>query len=351
MVVCIMKKILVGLSGGVDSAIAAYLLKEQWYEVVAGFMKNYVDEENPCCTTYQDASEAVRVAEFLWIELLAFDFREAYEQRIIAYIFAEYKKGLTPNPDLLCNNLIKFDLFLEEALKLGFDGVAMGHYARIKEENWLYTLLTWVDSTKDQSYFLAGLNQRQLSKALFPVGNMTKAEVRALAKKIWLPNAERKDSQGLCFIGNVPMRKFLMKRLEKKPGNIVDMDGKILGQHEGAYFYTIGQRQGLNLPLDRYVTRIDSEKNIVYVWAKQAELLNKQEIGLADWHWIWIPYDLPLEVTAKIRYRQVAQPATLVTSTEWWVTCMFEEKQRAIAPGQFIVAYIGDECIGSWLIV
>jgi len=209
------KKVLVWLSGWVDSAVSAALLLEQWYEVVWWFMKNYVSDKWNC-TTFKDAEEAIKVAKFLWIELLSFDLQKEYQERIIDYIFEWYSKWITPNPDVLCNNLIKFDVFLNKAMEQWFDYIATGHYARIRGEDWVYHLLQWIDSWKDQSYFLSGLNQYQLSKSIFPLWEMTKQQVREKAKEIWLPNAERKDSQGLCFIWNVPIRTFLMQKFPKK---------------------------------------------------------------------------------------------------------------------------------------
>ena len=360
-----MKKILVWLSGGVDSAIAAYLLKEQWYEVVAGFMKNYVDEENPNCTTYKDANEAIKVANFLWIEILSFDLRKEYEEKIIKYIYDWYQKWITPNPDILCNNLIKFDVFLEKALELGFDWIAMGHYARIvpilnnnnslisksqttntpinKEVN--FKLLRWVDYNKDQTYFLSGLNQYQLSKSLFPIWWMTKLQVRELAKKIWLPNFDRPDSQWLCFIWNVPMKNFLKKRLATKKGDIVLLDWTKVWEHEWAYFFTIWQSRGLDINKKAYVIKTDIEKNLVYVsFDREEPNLVSKKIIVKDWHWIGQEYKLPLNCSTKIRYRQ--EPKTCVMDIEnWEIAFNYDENQRWIAPWQSVVAYLWDECL------
>ena len=217
-------KILVGLSWGVDSAVAAYLLQQDGHEVVAGFMKNYVSDRGNC-TTYNDSVDAIKVAEFLGIEIRSFDLQKEYQERIIDYIYAGYQKGITPNPDVLCNSLIKFDVFLERALEQGFDKIATGHYDRIKEyekEDWktMFHLLRGVDHHKDQSYFLAGLNQFQLQHSLFPLGKLTKPEVRALAEKIGLPNAYRRDSQGLCFVGNIPIKQFLAQKFPINKGEI-----------------------------------------------------------------------------------------------------------------------------------
>lgn len=361
----ILVKVLVWMSWGVDSAIAAYILKNQGYEVVAGFMKNYVSDDGNC-STYNDAQEAIKVSNFLWIKIISFDLQKEYNEKIIKYIYAGYKQGITPNPDVLCNSLIKFDVFLQKALELWFDYIATGHYARIEEitkwssdkgNTWLkkwitptYKLLRWIDHTKDQSYFLAGLTQFQLSQSIFPIWWYTKNEIRKLAKEIGLPNAARKDSQGLCFIGNIAIKDFLLKKLPKKEGNIIDTTGKIVGKHEGAYFLTIGQRHGLNLPFKAYVIKTDVKKNIVVVGNRENEALFGKTIPTIWWHWIRKPYTLPTKIIAKLRYRQEPQEATLEEDKEKNIIIVFEEKQRAIAPGQTIVAYKDDECIGSGII-
>lgn len=344
-----MSKILVWLSGGVDSAVAAYLLKQAWHDVTAWFMKNYVSATGNC-TTYEDAEEAIKVAKFLWIKILSFDLQKEYHKKIINYIYEGYKKWITPNPDVLCNTLIKFDVFLHKALKLGFDCIATWHYASINKKWKKYKLMRWKDHNKDQSYFLSGLDQFQLSKSLFPLWELTKQEVRAIAKKIWLPNAERKDSQWLCFVWNIPIKTFLEQKLPKKIWNIINTDWKIIGKHDWARFFTIGQRHGLNLPPDRYVDAIDVKKNIVYVGPRNEEKLNQKEIPLKDRHRIGKEYKLPLRVTAKIRYRSEPAKAKLLTRDSWRVTIIFSENQRAIAPGQVVVAYLDEECLGNGII-
>lgn len=360
-----MKRVLVGLSWGVDSAVAAYLLKEQGYEVVAGFMKNYVSDSGNC-TTYTDAEEAIKVARFLWIEIISFDLQKEYNEKIIEYIYNGYQQWITPNPDVLCNTLIKFDVFLQKAMELGFDYIATGHYARIVEVNkwWnvkmkksiqqlnnsTFKLLRWVDYNKDQSYFLSGLNQYQLSKSLFPIWWYTKSEIRALAKKIGLPNAARKDSQWLCFIGNIPIKKFLLKKLPKKEGNIVNTKGKIVWKHDGAYFFTIGQRHGLNLPFKAYVISTDVKENIVVVGEKEDKALFGKRITTTGRHRIGKSAKLPIKITAKIRYRQEPQQATLKQDKNNDIIVDFTKKQRAIAPGQTIVVYKDNECLWSGVI-
>lgn len=346
-----MKKILVWMSGGVDSAVAAYLLKEQGYNVVAGFMKNYVDEENPNCSTYQDAKEAIKVAEFLWLKIISFDLREEYEEKIVKYIYDGYEKWITPNPDILCNSLIKFDVFLDKALELWFDGIAMGHYARV-EKTWAnYRLLRGMDHNKDQSYFLSWLNQYQLSKSLFPIWWISKPDVRKIAKKIWLPNADRKDSQWLCFIGKVPMRGFLKQRLAVKKWDIVLVDWTKVGEHEWAYFFTIGQSRGLDINKKAYVVNIDTKKNLVIVsYNKQEPDLLKKEVTVVNWHWIWKKYELPLECETKIRYRQEPNPSKMIF--EWKkIKFIYTDEQWGITPGQSVVAYVWDECIWGGVII
>ncbi len=399
------KKVLVWLSGWVDSAVSAALLLEQWYEVVWWFMKNYVSDKWNC-TTFKDAEEAIKVAKFLWIELLSFDLQKEYQERIIDYIFEWYSKWITPNPDVLCNNLIKFDVFLNRAMEQWFDYIATGHYARIstsvilnevKDLRWStkdssfhsewqvwcevdsslrsewqvqYHLLQWVDSWKDQSYFLSGLNQYQLSKSIFPLWEMTKQQVREKAKEIWLPNADRRDSQGLCFIWNVPIRTFLMQKFPKKEWDILDLNWKKVWTHQWAYFYTIGQKQWLWLNFKAYVYRIDIENNILYVTDKDAEELKTKTLIAKNWHWICPDMENEIlnwnknsrkkireflnfnkHLCGKIRYRQIpAVECCLDKMGNWDMKVTFEKEQRAVAPGQVFVAYDWDECLGNGMI-
>lgn len=345
------KKILVGLSWWVDSGVSVYLLKEAGYDVSCGFMINYLDEEFPdSCPTREDLEEARKVAAFLDLPFYTFDYREEYEKRIVEYIYQEYEAGRTPNPDVFCNNLVKFDLFLEEALSLGFDAIATGHYARIDDE---WRLLKWIDPNKDQSYFLSRLSKDQLEKAIFPIGHLMKSEVREIAQKIELPNAKRKDSQGLCFIGKVSMKDFLERRLPKKSGNILNTRWEIIGEHEWAFSYTIGQRKWIKVGGGPalFVVAKDVKKNTITVGNEDELLLYKSECTLIEWSG-----EIPLEnkkYGAKIRYRQEDQECTC--HCEVWsnpvFTIQFTQSQRAITPGQICVIYDEDRVLWSGIIV
>ncbi|MDD2892092.1 MAG: tRNA 2-thiouridine(34) synthase MnmA, partial [Candidatus Gracilibacteria bacterium] len=304
------------------------------------------------CPTLADIEEARKVADYLGLPFHTFDFREEYEKRIVNYIYEGYQKGLTPNPDILCNNLVKFDCFLEEALEYGFDKIATGHYARIEEKDGLFHLLKGVDPNKDQTYFLSRLNQFQLSHALFPIGHLTKPEVREIARKAGLPNAERKDSQGLCFIGKVSMKEFLEKRLPKKPGNILDTNGKVLGQHEGAFSYTIGQRKGIQVGGGPalFVIAKDIAKNTITVGTEAELELYSSELTAIDWHWVTESQEFPFRARAKIRYRQEDQNIECLQDSEDRVRIRFDTKQRAITSGQTIAVYDGNKLIASGII-
>ncbi len=345
-----MKKVLVWLSGWVDSAVSAYLLQKQGYDVTAWFMINYLDEENPNCPTKIDIKVAKEVAEYLKIPFFTFDYREEYEEKVLNYMYEWYKKWITPNHDVMCNKEIKFKMFLDEAMDLGFDYIATGHYARIEE----WCLLKWIDSTKDQSYFLAFLNQYQLSKALFPIWHLEKSEVRRIAEEIWLPNAKRKDSQWICFVGKVDFKEFLEKRIEHKEWDIVDTSWKILGKHKWVFYYTIGQRKGIEIgwlkePI--FVIKKDIENNRLIVWTESDLELYGDKLILKYIHFLWKKdFAFPLKAKVKIRYRQADQDCIVIKIDDDKFEIKFRENQRAITSGQIGAIYLEDELIMSWII-
>lgn len=388
------QRVVVGLSGGVDSSVAAYLLKEQGYEVIGLFMKNWHDDSvtiSDECPWLEDSNDALQVAEKLGIPFQTLDLSEEYKEKIVDYMFSEYENGRTPNPDVLCNREIKFDVFLKYALQLNADFVATGHYCRkeIEKQNGkeIYKLLAGKDQNKDQSYFLCQLNQNQLAKALFPIGNMQKSEVRKIAQEQELITADKKDSQGLCFIGKVKLPDFLQQKLAPKKGKIVEIDsdspifqenknsldkskisqaynyqvekGKIIGEHNGAHFFTIGQRKGLDVggtALPLFVLATDTNSNIIYVGqGKNHPGLYRSAlfVPLKDVH--WLREDLKLKsgenqnYLARIRYRQPLEKLTLFMEKEG-IYLIFENQQRGITSGQFAAWYLDDELIGSGVI-
>ena len=394
-----MKRVIVGLSGGVDSSVAAYLLKEQGYEVIGLFMKNWHDDSvtiSDECPWLEDSNDAMLVAEKLGIPFQTVDLSVQYKERIVDYMFNEYEKGRTPNPDVLCNREIKFDVFMDIALELGADYVATGHYCRKgtieKDGQQIHQLLAGVDNNKDQSYFLCQLSQAQLAKALFPIGELTKPEVREIAKAQDLITAEKKDSQGLCFIGKVRLPEFLQQQLKPKEGVIVEVDetldiynrtqtqftskenelaylaqkpeyaitdGKVVGQHQGAHYFTKGQRKGLAVggtkePL--FVIETDVEENVIYTGQGKNHpglLRNVLFVSNDELHWVRedlaLQEDETLDVMARIRYRQPLEKATLYkVSSGLYVE--FDNKQSAITEGQFVAWYLKDELLGSGVI-
>ncbi len=344
-------KVLVWLSGGVDSAVTAHLLLQQWYDVIGGFMKNYSEPDNPHCTTRIDRDMAIKVAEHLGIKtFIIFDFRQEYQERIIDYIYDGYQQWLTPNPDVFCNNLIKFDLFLEQAKRLWCDYVATGHYAIIGPPVKGDTakprgLFRGKDKTKDQSYFLSRLSQYQLDHALFPLGNYNKTEIRTIAHEIGLPNADRPDSQWLCFIGDIPMMEFLKRKLPEQQWDIIDHIGKKVWTHTGAWFYTLGQRHQLFLPFRAYVTAIDVTKNIVTVGEKDDEKLTTDTVSVTDRVWTGdhTNHDKIKDCLIKIRYRQDPLVIWSCISQKDNNFIFKIEPTRWVTPGQILVAYTQDD--------
>ncbi len=393
-------KVVVGLSGGVDSSVTAYLLQQQGHEVIGLFMRNWNDASVTLedeCPWIEDSNDALLVAQKLGIPFQVIDMSELYKERIVDYMFAEYEKGRTPNPDVLCNREVKFDVFLKTALSLGADKVATGHYARLssftdENGNEVYQLMAGKDNNKDQSYFLCQLSQEQLSKAIFPIGELTKPEVREIAREIGLATAEKKDSQGLCFIGKVSLPTFLQQQLTSKEGDIVEIfkdfhkyhedspkfenkleelkylsdkitykkeDGKVIGKHQGAQFYTIGQSKGLGIGGHKescFLISRDVEQNLVFVGeGKDFPGLYRKALRINNDEVHWIREDLRLkngesmEVMARIRYRQPLEKAILYQFEEGFFI-EFENPQSAIAEGQFAAWYYGDELLGSGVI-
>ena len=366
-------RVLVALSGGVDSSVAAALLKRQGYGIEAAYMRCW--STGPYCTADQDQADAAAVAAILGIPFHIFDFEKQYQERVMDYFFKEYKAGRTPNPDVVCNKEIKFGLFLEKARELGFDYIATGHYARVSCQeqetrsqrpaagdqatgDWnlatgSYHLLAGVDREKDQSYFLYLLNQEQLAHSIFPLGELTKKEVRNLAKRFGLPTADKPDSTGICFIGEAPMKEFLRQKIKISHGNIVSVDGKLLGRHIGLPFYTIGQREGLGFsaPVPYYVVDKDIANNRLIVAPFGHEALFKDKFLANGENWVAgvVPH-FPLKVQVKLRYRAENAPATVKRIGKESLEVNLDQKERAITPGQSAVFYQGEEVLGGAVI-
>lgn len=394
-----MKRVVVGLSGGVDSSVTAYLLKEQGYEVIGLFMKNWHDDSVTIsneCPWLDDSNDAMLVAEKLNIPFQTVDLSEEYKERIVDYMFNEYERGRTPNPDVLCNREIKFDVFMKIALSLGADFVATGHYCRkaetVVDGKTVYQLLSGKDKNKDQSYFLCQLSQEQLAKSLFPIGDLQKSEVREIAAAQDLITADKKDSQGLCFIGKVRLPEFLQQKLQPKEGVIVEIeadepvysrktptfeskveeleflsqkytyspnDGKVVGKHQGAHYFTKGQRKGLAVggtPEPLFVIETNVDDNVIYTGQgkdhpgiyRRALFVSNEEV-----HWVrpdlGLSEDEEMKVQARIRYRQPLQEATLY-QTGNGMYIIFDEPQASITEGQFVAWYLGEELVGSGVI-
>ncbi len=353
-------RIVVGLSGGVDSSVAALLLVKQGFEVHGVFMKNWDDShDSGYCSAADDVEDARSVCETLGIPLHQVNFTAAYQARVFNYFLDQYRKGRTPNPDTLCNTEIKFKAFLDHARRLGAERIATGHYARCWLQNGRYSLLKGRDAGKDQSYFLYGLDQAQLASALFPVGELTKREVRERAAAAGLVTHDKKDSTGICFIGERPFREFLSRYLPAQPGPIRAADGALLGQHAGLMFHTIGQRQGLGIGGRRegsgepwYVAAKDLERNtLIVAQGRDHPALFHNRLQASQPHWIaGFPPESPLRCQARIRYRQADQPCCLEAIDETGLRVSFDRPQRAITPGQAIVFYRDDECLGGGVI-
>ena len=387
-----MKRVVVGLSGGVDSSVAAHLLLKDGYEVIGMFMKNWHDESvtiSDECPWIDDSNDALLVADKLGIPFQVIDLSKDYKERIVNYMFNEYENGRTPNPDVLCNREIKFDVFMKAAMELGADYVATGHYCQKREgERGGFDLISGTDNSKDQSYFLCQITQEQLSKVLFPIGHLEKKEVRSIARKEGLVTADKKDSQGLCFVGKIKLPEFLQQQLKTKEGEIIEIpenhiqfkkyqdveidtenieelavpfsyipsDGNNVAMHNGAHFYTIGQRKGLHVggrPEPSFVIGIDTNENVVYTGqTKMHPGLNRYALKLnkSSINWINKEYNVNEEsYMIRIRYRQILQKGKLIKKNEEWYI-LFKNMQSAISPGQFAAWYKEDVLIGSGVI-
>ncbi|MDP2641058.1 MAG: tRNA 2-thiouridine(34) synthase MnmA [Candidatus Yanofskybacteria bacterium] len=339
------KTVFVGLSGGVDSSVAAALLRKEGYKVIGVYMKCWT--EGASCTSQEDERSARLAAAHLGIPLYVWNFLVEYRAKVVDYMLEGYRRGLTPNPDIMCNKEIKFGLFFERAMALGADYVATGHYARITRHGTAPRILQGVDKEKDQSYFLSFIRPEVLPKVLFPIGEYKKTEVRKMAKKFGLPNAERKDSQGICFVGKIEIGDFLRQYIKPKKGSIVDTAGKKLGEHDGAFYYTIGQRKGIGLSGGPwYVVEKDLLNNTLTVSKQEKDILHAKA-HVTNVHWLLpqAPQDLDMEV--RLRYRQQSIPVSLTETGKDSYTLSFQTAQRAITPGQFAVFYKGEEMVGA----
>lgn len=355
-------RVVVGMSGGVDSSVTALLLKEQGYDVVGVFMKNWDDtDENGVCTATEDYKDVAKVANQIGVPYYSVNFEKEYWDRVFEYFLAEYRLGRTPNPDVMCNKEIKFKAFLDYAMQLGADYVATGHYAQVKrDEDGTVHMLRGVDNNKDQTYFLSQLSQEQLAKTMFPLGHMEKSEVREIAKKAKLATAQKKDSTGVCFIGEKNFKEFLGKYLPAQPGKMVTLDGQVKGDHAGLMYYTIGQRQGLGIGGGQgdnsepwFVVGKELETNTLLVGQGfHHEHLYATSLEASEVHFT-VDTSMPKEFkcTAKFRYRQQDTGVTVILNDDQTkATVIFDEAVRAITPGQAVVFYNGDECLGGGLI-
>jgi tRNA-specific 2-thiouridylase len=373
------QKVFVGMSGGVDSSVSAALLNKSGYDVTGVFIKVWSPDWLPC-TWKEERRDAMRVAAALDIPFITLDLEEEYKKGVVDYMLEEYKLGRTPNPDVMCNKEVKFGHFLKKAREMGADFIATGHYARITPSNpplklrggspevtegqgVIYKLYEGADKNKDQSYFLWTLGQEELKHTLFPIGHLQKAEVRELAKKFKLPTAEKKDSQGICFIGKVDMKEFLSHYIESKPGNVLNEKGEVIGEHEGAIFYTIGQRHGFTISkksptdLPYYIVAKDSQKNTLIVSHKYSEddLKHVSDIKLSSVNWTHTKPETTQKYQARLRYRQTPQNTIVLNDPEWvgnleTPAFTFPTPQGSVSIGQSLVLYDGEECLGGGII-
>ncbi|MGX8176036.1 tRNA 2-thiouridine(34) synthase MnmA [Exiguobacterium artemiae] len=345
--------VVVGMSGGVDSSVTAHLLKEQGYNVIGIFMKNWDDtDENGFCTATEDYEDVIAVANQIGIPYYAVNFEKEYWDKVFTYFLDEYKLGRTPNPDVMCNKEIKFKAFLDHAMRLGADFVATGHYARAVYEDGEHKLLRGVDANKDQTYFLNQLSQDQIAKAMFPIGHMEKSEVRKIAEEANLATAKKKDSTGICFIGERNFKQFLSQYLPAQPGEMRTLEGKTMGRHDGLMYYTMGQRHGLGIGGDGepwFVVGKNLKDNILFVeQGFHNELLYSEGLYASDISWTaTVPAGTEFRCTAKFRYRQTDTPVTVRVLDGGRLDVAFDERQRAITPGQAVVFYDGDVCLGG----
>ncbi len=355
------QQIIVGMSGGVDSSVTALLLHRQGHSVSGVFMKNWEDKDpDGICPAAIDAQDAMQVCDKIGIPMDAVNFASEYWERVFQYFLNEYKSGRTPNPDILCNKEIKFKAFLDYAIQQGADKIATGHYARIAEQDGQFKLLKGKDDNKDQSYFLYTLGQAQLAKTLFPLGELPKSEVRMIAAEAGFENHSKKDSTGICFIGEREFKSFLNTYLPAQPGEIQTLEGKTIGQHDGLMFHTIGQRKGLKIGGLRednsgepwYVVDKDLDNNVLLVaQGTNHPALFKQALNAIELHWVsGEAPSSPFHCSAKVRYRQQDQPCTITAIDNGIATVLFEQPQRAVTPGQSIVFYQQDECLGGGII-
>jgi tRNA-specific 2-thiouridylase len=354
------KKIVVGMSGGVDSAVSALLLKQQGHDVTGLFMKNWEDDDNDeYCSSRQDLLDAVSVADTIGIPIEAVNFSGEYKERVFSYFLREYQAGRTPNPDILCNSEIKFKAFLDHAIQLGAEVIATGHYAQVREAGGLFQLLKAADDSKDQSYFLHRLNQFQLGHAMFPLGKLLKSEVRAIAEQHGLSNHAKKDSTGICFIGERPFREFLNRYLPTSPGQMITPEGNLVGKHIGLSFYTIGQRQGLGIGGAKdssgepwFVASKDMANNrLIVVQGHDHPALLSNRLTALDSH--WISNTAPLlnhPYAAKTRYRQTDAQCCITALDGGRCSFEFDQPQWAVTPGQSVVLYDGEICLGGAII-